>query len=199
MAQNEVGEITLSGGGTSSAMAHKQNPVAAETLVARLPDSMQRWYPACMPRWCMRMNGPAPPGRWNGCCCRKWRLQPVRRFPLPTGWSPVLKAWGPHTGRRPAMNQRWVVVFCGLLMSLSAFSTDITLPAFPDMVREFATPYSYVQWTVTVYSVRDRRRPTDLGFCFRPVRAQAVPLCGARVFSCLVCCSRPSLHRPSNF
>lgn len=34
MAQNEVGQITLSGGGTSSAMAHKNNPVAAETLVA---------------------------------------------------------------------------------------------------------------------------------------------------------------------
>ncbi|MEX3011508.1 3-carboxy-cis,cis-muconate cycloisomerase [Hoeflea sp. TYP-13] len=33
MAQNEVGDITLSGGGTSSAMAHKQNPVAAEILV----------------------------------------------------------------------------------------------------------------------------------------------------------------------
>jgi 3-carboxy-cis,cis-muconate cycloisomerase len=28
------GEIEMSGGGTSSAMAHKQNPVAAETLVA---------------------------------------------------------------------------------------------------------------------------------------------------------------------
>jgi 3-carboxy-cis,cis-muconate cycloisomerase len=34
MAQNEVAEVTLSGGGGSSAMAHKQNPVAAETLVA---------------------------------------------------------------------------------------------------------------------------------------------------------------------
>lgn len=34
MAQNEIGEIKLSGGGGSSAMPHKQNPVAAETLVA---------------------------------------------------------------------------------------------------------------------------------------------------------------------
>jgi len=33
MAQNEIGEIKLSGGGGSSAMAHKQNPVKAETLV----------------------------------------------------------------------------------------------------------------------------------------------------------------------
>lgn len=34
MAQNEIGEIGLAGGGSSSAMPHKQNPVAAETLVA---------------------------------------------------------------------------------------------------------------------------------------------------------------------
>ncbi|MCY6383617.1 3-carboxy-cis,cis-muconate cycloisomerase [Hoeflea prorocentri] len=34
MAQNEVGEIELSGGGGSSAMAHKKNPVKAEILVA---------------------------------------------------------------------------------------------------------------------------------------------------------------------
>ncbi len=34
MVQNEVGTARLSGGGASSAMAHKQNPVAAELLVA---------------------------------------------------------------------------------------------------------------------------------------------------------------------
>lgn len=34
MVQNEIAEIKLKGGGTSSAMAHKQNPVTAETLVA---------------------------------------------------------------------------------------------------------------------------------------------------------------------
>ena len=34
MAENERGEVAISGGGGSSAMAHKQNPVAAETLVA---------------------------------------------------------------------------------------------------------------------------------------------------------------------
>jgi 3-carboxy-cis,cis-muconate cycloisomerase len=33
MAQNEIAEIALSGGGGSSAMAHKQNPVRAEILV----------------------------------------------------------------------------------------------------------------------------------------------------------------------
>ena len=31
--QNEIGEIELSGAGSSSAMAHKQNPVLAEVLV----------------------------------------------------------------------------------------------------------------------------------------------------------------------
>jgi 3-carboxy-cis,cis-muconate cycloisomerase len=34
MAQNEVGEVALAGGGTSSAMPHKSNPVLAEVLVA---------------------------------------------------------------------------------------------------------------------------------------------------------------------
>jgi 3-carboxy-cis,cis-muconate cycloisomerase len=34
MAQNEIAEIALSGGGGSSAMAHKQNPVLAELLVS---------------------------------------------------------------------------------------------------------------------------------------------------------------------
>ena len=34
MAQNEVGAVKLAGGGGSSAMAHKQNPVGAEVLVA---------------------------------------------------------------------------------------------------------------------------------------------------------------------
>jgi 3-carboxy-cis,cis-muconate cycloisomerase len=34
MAQNEIGEVTLEGAGTSSAMHHKQNPVRAELLVA---------------------------------------------------------------------------------------------------------------------------------------------------------------------
>lgn len=34
MALNEIGEATIAGGGTSSAMPHKNNPVAAEVLVA---------------------------------------------------------------------------------------------------------------------------------------------------------------------
>ena len=34
MAQNEIGAVTLAGGGKSSAMPHKTNPIAAEVLVA---------------------------------------------------------------------------------------------------------------------------------------------------------------------
>jgi 3-carboxy-cis,cis-muconate cycloisomerase len=34
LAQNEIGSVRLAGGGASSAMAHKSNPVAAEVLVA---------------------------------------------------------------------------------------------------------------------------------------------------------------------
>ncbi len=34
MSQNEIGSIRLAGGGTSSSMPHKSNPVNAEVLVA---------------------------------------------------------------------------------------------------------------------------------------------------------------------
>ena len=34
MAQNEVAAVTITGGGGSSAMAHKSNPVTAEVLVS---------------------------------------------------------------------------------------------------------------------------------------------------------------------
>ncbi|MEM9105782.1 MAG: MFS transporter [Pseudomonadota bacterium] len=51
------------------------------------------------------------------------------------------------------MSQRILVVYCGLLMSVSAFLVDITLPAFPTMVQEFSSPYAYVQWTLTIYTL----------------------------------------------
>lgn len=49
------------------------------------------------------------------------------------------------------MSQRLIVVYCGLLMSISAFSVDITLPAFPAMMAEFEAGFAQVQWTVTAY------------------------------------------------
>lgn len=49
------------------------------------------------------------------------------------------------------MTPRAIVVYCGLLMSSSAFSVDITLPSFPSMVADLGAHYSRVQWTITFY------------------------------------------------
>lgn len=49
------------------------------------------------------------------------------------------------------MTPRTIVIFCGLLMSSSAFSVDITLPSFPSMVADLDAPYNQVQWTLTFY------------------------------------------------
>lgn len=51
------------------------------------------------------------------------------------------------------MKGRAIVLYCGLLMSISAFSVDITLPSFPAMARDLAAPFEQVQWTITVYMV----------------------------------------------
>ena len=49
------------------------------------------------------------------------------------------------------MNPLAIVIYCGVLISISSFAIDITLPAFPEMVRRLDSPYATVQWTVTVY------------------------------------------------
>ncbi len=49
------------------------------------------------------------------------------------------------------MSHRVLVLYCGLLMSISAFSVDITLPSFPAMVSGLSTEMAFVQWTVTAY------------------------------------------------
>jgi MFS transporter, DHA1 family, multidrug resistance protein len=46
-----------------------------------------------------------------------------------------------------------LIVFCGLLLSVSAFSCDITLPAFWSMQRELATPIEWVQAVVPVFLI----------------------------------------------
>ncbi|WP_170314806.1 MFS transporter [Aquibium carbonis] len=51
------------------------------------------------------------------------------------------------------MKDRWLVAYCGVLMSISSFSVDITLPSFPDMVADLATPFELVQWTITSYMI----------------------------------------------
>lgn len=37
------------------------------------------------------------------------------------------------------------------MMSIGAFSIDITLPSMPDMVSGLEAPYASVQWTITIY------------------------------------------------
>jgi len=44
-----------------------------------------------------------------------------------------------------------ILIYCGVLMSISSFAIDITLPAFPEMVDRLGAPYATIQWTVTAY------------------------------------------------
>lgn len=49
------------------------------------------------------------------------------------------------------MSLRAIVIYCGLLMTVGAFSIDSTLPAFPHMARDFSTSWDRVQLTVSVF------------------------------------------------
>ena len=49
------------------------------------------------------------------------------------------------------MSNPAIVIFCGLLLSVSAFSVDITLPAFSFMADDLAAPYSQIQLVVPVF------------------------------------------------
>lgn len=51
------------------------------------------------------------------------------------------------------MSPRAIIIYCGLLMSVGAFSIDITLPSFPDMEVELATNTTLVQWTITAFLI----------------------------------------------
>ena len=51
------------------------------------------------------------------------------------------------------MRPHLFTIFCGLLMSLSAFSTDIMLPAFADMSSDLAAPMGRVQLSIPVFAL----------------------------------------------
>ena len=51
------------------------------------------------------------------------------------------------------MSRAALIVFCGPLLSVSAFSCDITLPAFWSMQRDLATPIEWVQAVVPVFLI----------------------------------------------
>jgi DHA1 family bicyclomycin/chloramphenicol resistance-like MFS transporter len=49
------------------------------------------------------------------------------------------------------MSERVLIIYCGLLLTISAFSIDITLPQFQAMSSELAAPMPSLQATVTIY------------------------------------------------
>ncbi len=51
------------------------------------------------------------------------------------------------------MSRTFVIIFTGLLMSMSAFSIDIVLPAFHQMAESLDAPISRVQLTVILYTL----------------------------------------------
>jgi DHA1 family bicyclomycin/chloramphenicol resistance-like MFS transporter len=51
------------------------------------------------------------------------------------------------------VKERWIVAYCGVLMSISSFAVDITLPSFPAMVDDLDAPFELVQWTITSYMI----------------------------------------------
>ncbi|MEZ5823421.1 MAG: MFS transporter [Geminicoccaceae bacterium] len=51
------------------------------------------------------------------------------------------------------MSQRYLLIYCGLLMTISAFATDIVLPAMGLMRDAFSVPIETVQMTVPAYMV----------------------------------------------
>jgi 3-carboxy-cis,cis-muconate cycloisomerase len=69
MAQNEIGETVLAGGGKSSAMHHKSNPVQAELLVALArfnASQLSGLHQALI----QSRSVPALHGCWNGWSCQ---------------------------------------------------------------------------------------------------------------------------------
>jgi len=49
------------------------------------------------------------------------------------------------------MSDRGIVIYCGFLLSISAFSIDITLPLFSHIAADLGVTLSQVAQTVTVY------------------------------------------------
>jgi MFS transporter, DHA1 family, multidrug resistance protein len=89
-----------------------------------------------------------------------------------------------------------IVIYCGVLMSISAFAVDILLPGMPAMVSGLQAPYAAVQWTVTafVFSAGLAQLvwgPASDRFGRRPV--MAVGLC-VFLFGCLMAAFAPSVE-----
>jgi MFS transporter, DHA1 family, multidrug resistance protein len=55
-----------------------------------------------------------------------------------------------HEKAKP-MKQNWPIIYAGMLMSITAFSIDIILPAIPEMARDLGAPVSTVQLTISLF------------------------------------------------
>ena len=54
-------------------------------------------------------------------------------------------------GRSPLLSPTRIVIFCGFLMSLTAFSIDISLPLFKVMSNGLGAPLERLPLTITFY------------------------------------------------
>jgi len=57
------------------------------------------------------------------------------------------------TQRRKLLNPTLLTIFCGLLLSVTAFSIDIMLPAFDNMQSDLGTPIERVQLAVPLFAI----------------------------------------------
>jgi DHA1 family bicyclomycin/chloramphenicol resistance-like MFS transporter len=91
---------------------------------------------------------------------------------------------------------RSIVIFCGFLMSISAFSVDITLPSFSAMVHDLRAPYASVQWTITIYMFTAGLAqlawgPASDRYGRRPIMATGLSIF---LFGCLVSALSPTIE-----
>ena len=94
------------------------------------------------------------------------------------------------------MSQRFMLIYCGLLMTISAFSTDIILPAMGLMRDSFATTIETVQMAVPAYMAGLGTGQLFFGPASDRFGRRAMVLCALIVFSTgtIACLLAPSIE-----
>ena len=77
----------------------------------------------------------------------------VLEYPPPLALSPQGGRGNDAGDRRSVSRTAPLIAFCGLLLSVSAFSCDITLPAFWSMQQDLGAPIEWVQAVVPVFLI----------------------------------------------